>query len=96
MTDSVELSPLMAEKLEELRNARGAIRAWKLTADALTAELKAYLRGADGTVGGALVIVQTERAGSRRVDYARLATEFPDAYQACVSTTKPSLTFTVH
>jgi putative phage-type endonuclease len=44
----------------------------------------------EGHINGVKYVTWAPSAGSRSTDYERLFTEFPDAYQACVSTGAPS------
>lgn len=93
----VALTEVQLVTIEELSHVRRHVRVLKARGDELGAEIKGWLRGSGGGVyKGVLKASVSERAGQRKVDLARLATEFPEAYAACVSDGNTAEVLTLH
>jgi predicted phage-related endonuclease len=94
----VVLTPSQVVSVEELGHVKRHIRTLEHRKEELSGEIKGVLRGTGGGVDdhGVLLASVAERAGRRSVDLARLALDFPKAYEACVSMGSPSEVLTLH
>ena len=94
----VTLTESQAVTVDELKHVRKHVKVLKAREVELSTEVKGIVRGTAGAVDkdGVLVASVSDRAGRRTVDMARLATDFPDAYAACVALGNASEVLVLH
>ena len=97
-TPVVVLTASQVVIVDELKHVRRHVKTLEGREKELGAEVKGWLRGSGGGVGpdGELLASVAERAGRRTIDYARLASDFPEAYAACVGQGNAAEVLTLH